>query len=123
MESVTMKPFGIEYEHNFAIIDFGKHPSYKVILSRTLMRQIRMVQDWGYNYYETAITRVDLKNRSHRDVTHTLTKEFNFAFFENLDSLEKEGRAHLWMFGASKTSTMIDISAWCKEVYNLSLCS
>ena len=41
---------GIEFEHTFAIVDFGKNTNYKVILGRPFMKQFKMVQDWGYNY-------------------------------------------------------------------------
>ena len=32
LENVTIKSCGIEYEHTFAIVDFGKNTNYKVIL-------------------------------------------------------------------------------------------
>ena len=50
LENVTVKSYGIEYEHTFAIVDFGKNTNYKVILGRPFMKQFKMVQDWGYNY-------------------------------------------------------------------------
>ena len=90
LENVTVKSCGIEYEHTFAIVDFGKNANYEVILGRPFMRQFRMVQDWGYNYlylrHETAITRVNLKNHSHRDVTHMPMEDFDSASSENSDS-------------------------------------
>ena len=85
LENVTVKSSGIEYEHTFAIVDFGKNTNYEVILGRPFMKQFKMVQDWGYNYlylrHETAITRVNLKNHSHRDVTHMPMDEFDYASF------------------------------------------
>ena len=74
LENVIVKSYGIEYEHTFAIVDFGQNSNYEVILGRPFMYQFQMVQDWCYNYlylkHETAITRVNLKDYSHRDVTH-----------------------------------------------------
>ena len=48
LENITVTSCGIEYEHTFAIVDFGRN--YEVILGWPFMRQFRMVQDWGYNY-------------------------------------------------------------------------
>ena len=90
LENITIKSCGIEYEHTFAIVDFGKNTNYKVILGRPFMKQFKMVQDRGYNYlylrHKTAITRVNLKNYSHRDVTHMPMDEFDSASLENSDS-------------------------------------
>ena len=38
LENVTIKSCGIEYEHTFAIVDFGKCANYEVILGRPFMR-------------------------------------------------------------------------------------
>ena len=85
-----MKSCGIEYEHIFAIFDFGKNANYKVILGRACMQQFRMVQDWGYNYlylgHEIAIARVNLQNHSHRDITHLSMEDFDSTSFDDLDS-------------------------------------
>ena len=43
LENVTVKSCGIEYEHTFAIVDFGKSANYEVILGRPFMRHFRMV--------------------------------------------------------------------------------
>ena len=32
LENVTVQSYGIEYEHTFAIVNFGKNTNYKVIL-------------------------------------------------------------------------------------------
>ena len=50
LENITVKSCGIEYEHTFAIVDFGKNTNYEVILGRPFTKQFKMVQDWGYNY-------------------------------------------------------------------------
>ncbi len=63
---------GIEYEHTFSVVDFGKNPNYHIILGRPFMRQMKMIQDWGYDYLylhqPTATTRVNLKDHSYKDV-------------------------------------------------------
>ena len=45
LENVTVKYCGIEYEHTFAIVDFGQNANYEVILGRPFMHQFQMVQD------------------------------------------------------------------------------
>ena len=41
---------GIEYKHTFAVVDFGKKSAYDIILGRPFMRQLKVIQDWGYDY-------------------------------------------------------------------------
>ena len=45
LENITVKYCGIEYEHTFAIVDFGRNTNYEVILGRPFMRQFHMVQN------------------------------------------------------------------------------
>ena len=40
LEKALVKSCGIEYEHTFAIVDFGKDTNYEVILGRPFMRQL-----------------------------------------------------------------------------------
>ena len=47
LEEVVVTSCGIEYEHTFAVVDFGKEPNYEIILGRPFMRQMKMIQDWG----------------------------------------------------------------------------
>ena len=86
------------------------------------MKQFKMVQDWGYNYlylrHEIAITRVNLKNHSHGDVTHMPMDEFDSASSENSNSQEGDKRANLWMCGASQATMLTDGFEWRKEVEN-----
>ena len=120
LENIIVTSCGIEYEHTFAIVDFGQNTNYEVILGQPFMRQFQMVQDWGYNYlylrHEMAITRVNLKNHTHRDVTHMPMEEFDSASSENSDSSGEPQRENLWMCGASKASVVTDGSEWCKDV-------
>ena len=50
LEKVLVTTYGIEYEHTFVVVDFGQNPNYDVILGRPFMRQLKMIQDWGFNY-------------------------------------------------------------------------
>ena len=45
LENVIVKSCGIEYEHTFAVVDFGENANYEVILGRPFMQQFKMVQD------------------------------------------------------------------------------
>ena len=79
-----------------------------------------MVQDWGYNYIylrnKSAITRVNLKDHSHRDVTRMPMEEFDSASLELSDSSNEDQKENLWMCGASKASMVTDGSEWCRDV-------
>ena len=81
VEDITVESCGIEYEHTFAIVDFGVNTNYKVILGQTFLRQFKMLQDWGFDYLylrqETSITRVNLKNHSYRNVMALPIEEFD----------------------------------------------
>ena len=72
LEKVVVTSCGVEYEHTFAIVDFGKDPNYDIIMGRPFMRQLKMIQDWGFNYIylrqQEAITRINLSNHSLRNV-------------------------------------------------------
>ena len=48
VEDITVESCGTEYEHTFAIVDFGANTNYKVILGQTFMCQFKMLQDWGF---------------------------------------------------------------------------
>ena len=50
LEKVVVTSCGVEYEHTFAVVDFGKSLNYEIILGRLFMRQLKMIQDWGFNY-------------------------------------------------------------------------
>ncbi|MCO5566309.1 hypothetical protein L7F22_019986 [Adiantum nelumboides] len=65
------------------MVDFGKKNSYDIILGRPFMRQLKMVQDWGYDYIylrqQDATTRISLKDHSYRDVMKTSVEDFDSA--------------------------------------------
>ena len=50
LERVLVTTCGIEYEHIFAVVDFGKEPNYEIILGRLFMCQMKRIQDWGYDF-------------------------------------------------------------------------
>ena len=83
LENVLIKSCGIKFEHTFAIVDFGQDPSYEVILGRPFMRQMMALEDWGYDYlylrHKDVTTRINLKDHTFRDVTHTPVEEFESA--------------------------------------------
>ena len=80
---MIIKTCGIDFEHTFAIVDFGQDPNYEVILGRPFMRQLMVLEDWGYDYlylrHEDVTTRVNLKDHTFRDVTKTPVDEFESA--------------------------------------------
>ena len=83
LENVIIKTCGIDFEHTFAIVDFGQDPNYEVILGRPFMRQLMVLEDWGYDYlylrHEDVTTRVNLRDHTFRDVTKTPVDEFESA--------------------------------------------
>ena len=87
LENVVIKTCGIKFEHTFAIVDFGQDPSYEVILGRPFMRQLMVLEDWGYDYlylrHEDVTTRVNLKDHTFKDVTRMLVEEFESAMSDH----------------------------------------
>ena len=73
LEHIIIKFCGIEFEHTFAIVDFGQDPSYEAILGRPFIRQLMVLEDWGCDYlylrHEDVTTLVNLKDHTFRDVT------------------------------------------------------
>ena len=83
LERVLVTTCGIEYEHIFAVVDFGQNPDYDVILGRPFVRQLKMIQDWGFTFIylwqDTSITRVNMRDHSFRDVAKTPVEDFESA--------------------------------------------
>ena len=71
------------------------------------MRQLKMIQDWGYNYIylrqQEATTRINLQDHSYRDVARTPVEDFEFATRTTKSSIPSwvNSTSHLWMCGAS----------------------
>ena len=73
LEHVIIKSCGIEFEHTFAIVDFGQDPSYEVILGRLFIRQLMVLKDRGYDYlylrHEDVTTRVKTSRIIHLEMS------------------------------------------------------
>ena len=88
------------------MVDFGQNPNYHVILGRPFMRQLNMIQNWGFNYIclwqDTAITRVNMRDHSFKDVARTPVEDFEFATTSYAKSSWIGKSTHLWMCGTSQ---------------------
>ena len=106
LENVTVESCGIKYEHTFAIVDFGTDPNYEVILGRPFMRQLMIIQDWGYNYlylrHDGVTTRVNLFTHEYRDVAKLPVADFESATTSKKteSSPSYEGEDNFWLFEA-----------------------
>ena len=114
---IIVESCGIEYEHTFAIVDFGVNTNYEVILGQPFMRQFKMLQDWGFDYLyvrqETSTTRVNLKNHTYRNVTVLPIEEFDSASSEaSLPTESSKDAQKNWMCSAARTSLRPDGSEW-----------
>ena len=65
LEDIVVESCGVKYEHTFAIVDFGQDPNYEIILGRPFMRQLKVIQDWGYDYLYLRPRRCNNESRSH----------------------------------------------------------
>ena len=103
LEKIVVSSCNIEYEHTFAVVDFGTKPNYEIIQGRPFMRQLKMIQDWGYNYLylrqPNATTRIDLKDHSFRDVRSTPVKDFETSTMEDTTPSWLEKGKPLWLCG------------------------
>ena len=113
LEKIVVTSCGVEYEHTFTVVDFGKDPNYDIILGRPFMRQLKMIQDWGFNYIylrqQEAITRVNLKDHSYRDVARTQIEDFESATTNTKSAIPSWANAltYLWMCRASGTDSLL----------------
>ena len=77
------------------------------------MRQLKMIQDWGFNYIylrqQEAITRVNLKDHSYRDVAWTPVEDFESTTTDIKSTIPSwaNTQTHLWMCGASDTDSLL----------------
>ncbi|MCO5579057.1 hypothetical protein L7F22_032909 [Adiantum nelumboides] len=49
LEQIIVTSCGIDYERIFDVVDFGKTNNFDIILGQPFMRQLKMIQDWGYD--------------------------------------------------------------------------
>ena len=107
VEGIVVTSCGVEYEHTFAVVDFGKSPNYDIILGRPFMQQLKMIQDWGFNYIylrqQEAIARINMLDHSYKDVARTPIEDYESATLRTISSKHSWGNStsHLWMCGAS----------------------
>ncbi|MCO5587465.1 hypothetical protein L7F22_041414 [Adiantum nelumboides] len=75
LDQIIVTSCGIDYEHTFVVVDFGKTNNFDIILGRLFMRQLKMIQDWGYDQiylrYKELVTKINMKYHSYRDVAKT----------------------------------------------------
>ena len=111
LKNVVVTSCGIEYEHTFAVVDFGKKSAYDIILGRPFMRQLQLIQDWGYDYIylrqEGVTTRINTKDLTYRDVARTPVEDFESGTQESADIPSwKNVKAPIWMCGASDQGSL-----------------
>ncbi|MCO5563894.1 hypothetical protein L7F22_017545 [Adiantum nelumboides] len=79
LEKVIATSCGVQYEHTFAVMDFGKSSNYDIILGRPFMRQLKLIHDWGSDYIylwqQKSITRINMVDHSYQDVARTPIEE------------------------------------------------
>ena len=106
LEGIVVTSCGVEYEHTFAVVDFGKSPNYDIILGRPFMRQLKMIRDWGFNYIylrqQEAITRINIIDHSYCDAARTPVEDFESATMTEKSSrpLWVNSTPEVWMCGA-----------------------
>ncbi|MGJ2631377.1 retropepsin-like aspartic protease, partial [Salmonella enterica subsp. enterica serovar Paratyphi A] len=111
LEKLIVSSCGIEYKHTFVIVAFKQLNSYDIILGRPFMRQLKMVQDWGYNYiylrHLDTTTHINLKNHDYRDVIRTPVEDFDSATTIGSEFPTGFGKPkELWMCGASQCGSL-----------------
>ena len=91
------------YTH-LLLVDFGQDPSYEVILGRPFMRQLKVIQDWGFDYlylrHDDVTTQVNLVYYTYRDVITTPVDDFD-SFSSGLTPNSADSSDYLenaWIF-------------------------
>ena len=94
LEDTSISICDIEITHTFSVVDFGPKTNYEIILGRPFMRQMLVVQDWGYNClysrHKNAIVRVNLDDHTYRDVTKSPIEDVNTTSYELSRELTSE---------------------------------
>ncbi|MCO5593602.1 hypothetical protein L7F22_047617 [Adiantum nelumboides] len=106
LEHIIVTLCGIDYEHTFTVVDFGKTKTFDVILGQPFMRQLKMIQDWGYDQiylrHKKLVTKINMKDHSYRDVAKIPMQEFNTTTINGKEvPAWMQTKAHVWMCGAS----------------------
>lgn len=127
LEKVVVTSCRVEYEHTFIVVDFGKNLNYDIIIGWTFMRQLKMIQYWGFNYiylwHEDAITHVNLAGHSYRDMVRMLVEDFESATMidKSLISSWINSQTQVQMCGASECGSLEKERCTCdhEEAYIL----
>lgn len=86
LKNILVSTCGIKFKYTFAVVDIEHDPNYELIVRWSFIRQMLVVQDWGYNNlylcHSKSIIRVELHNHTYRDITKTPIKEFELASFD-----------------------------------------
>ena len=86
LEDTSISICDIEIIHTFAVVDFGPKTNYEIILGCPFMRQMLVVQDWGYNClclrHKNAIVQINLDDHSYRDVTKSPIEDVDTTSYE-----------------------------------------
>ena len=94
LEDMNVNICGIPLVHTFAVVDFTQETNYDVILGQPFMRQMLVVQDWGYNRlylrYQNSIVKVNLDDHTYRDVTRTPIEDFESSLVQTKDKWESK---------------------------------
>ena len=99
---------GVEYEHTFVVVDFGTSPNYEIILGCPFMRQLKMIQDWGFNYIylrqNEAITHINFLDHSYKNVARTTIEDYESTTLITISSQHSSNNfaSQLWICGASE---------------------
>ncbi|MCO5577550.1 hypothetical protein L7F22_031381 [Adiantum nelumboides] len=105
LEQIIVTSCGIDYEHTFAVVDFGKTNNFDIILGRPFMRQLKMIQDWGYDQiylrHKELVTKINMKDHSYRDVAKTPVQDYDSIVINGNGVPWMQTKAHVWMCGAS----------------------
>ncbi|MCO5571753.1 hypothetical protein L7F22_025501 [Adiantum nelumboides] len=93
------------------MVDFGKTNNFDIILGQPFMRQLKMIQDWGYEQiylrHKELVTKINMKNHSYRDVAKTPVQEFDSTTVNGKEvPAWMQTKAHVWMCGASDSGDL-----------------
>ncbi|MCO5563849.1 hypothetical protein L7F22_017498 [Adiantum nelumboides] len=111
LEQIIVTSCGIDYEHTFAVVDFGKTNNFDIILERPFMRQLKMIQDCGYDQiylrHKELVTKTNMKDHSYRDVAKTPVQEFDSTTINGKEvPAWMQTKAHIWMCGPSESGDL-----------------
>ena len=109
LEDILVESCGVQYEHTFAIVEFGQDPNYKLILGRPFMRQLRVIQDWDTDFiylrHDDVTTRI-ISLIIHTGMWHEL--QSTILTLSPQDYLQMaQQKANIWtLLGFSKNTLM-----------------